>query len=255
MRARWPLIPTVGEQDAAYVPEDGLDGGRQGELTALRKVCAGGGGLPLGDFLLPLIELGAETLESNGAEDEMERRIGRFDDSHHGVNCAQWIAGLLADLVVEIFACFAGSGVVFGDAVCGFYAGATKEVGAKGTGLDEGDVDAERGELLRESFREAFDGELGGVVVAPAGGADETGDGGDVEDVTAALLAEMRQQSLGNADEAEDVGVEHRHELVFGDFFDCSGEAVAGVVDEDVDGTVGGRWLCATTETICAGSR
>ncbi len=124
----------------------------------------------------------------------------------------------------------------------GFYAGAAEEVGAEGAGLDDGDVDAERGEFGGEGFGEAFDGELGGVVEAPAGAADEAADGGEIEDVAAALFAEVRQEGAGDVDEAEDVGVEDRHELVFGDLFEGSGDAVAGVVDEDVDAAEVRRW-------------
>ena len=36
------------------------------------KSAPSGGGLPCGDFLVPLVELGAEALESDGAEDQVE---------------------------------------------------------------------------------------------------------------------------------------------------------------------------------------
>ena len=88
----------------------------------------------------------------------------------------------------------ASGSVVVGDAKGGFYARAAEEVGAEGAGLDDGDVDAEWSEFGGESFGEAFDGEFGGVVEAPASTSAETCDGGEIEDVAAALFAELWQE-------------------------------------------------------------
>ena len=125
----------------------------------------------------------------------------------------------------------------------GLDAGAAEKVGAEGTGLDDGDMDAERSEFRGERLREAFDGELAGVVVAPAGQADEAADGGEIDDVAAALLAEVRQKRTSDAHQAEDIGLEHGHELVFGDLFDRARETIARVVDEHIDRTEAGDGL------------
>ncbi len=50
-----------------------------------------------------------------------------------------------------------------------------------------------------------------------------------------ALLAQLRQNGFGEADEAEDVGLEDRHELGFGRLFDRARDAVARVIDEHID--------------------
>ena len=98
-------------------------------------------------------------------------------------------------------------------------------------------------ELGGKRLREAFYGELGGVVEAPPGRANESADRGEIDDMTGAALAEVREKGAGDADEAEDVGLEDGHELIFGSFLDGAGEAIAGVVDEDVDRAEAGSSL------------
>ena len=89
------------------------------------------------------------------------------------------------------------------------FAGAAEKVGAEGTGLHDGDVDAEGSEFCGERFGEALDGELGGVVITHARGSDEAPDGGQIENVAAALGAEMGKEGASDTEEAEDVGLEH----------------------------------------------
>ena len=62
--------------------------------------------------------------------------------------------------------------------------------------------------------------------------------------MSAVLLAEVRQKSLRYTDQAEDVGVEHRHVLIFGGFLNRSGEAVSCVVDEDIYWAMQSGGLC-----------
>ena len=181
-------------------------------------------GLPGVCFFAHGVELGAEALEGDGAEQEAERWIGRVDDLHHGVDGAERIACLLAVLIGEVAAHVAGGGVVVGDRGGGLNAGAAEEVGTEGAGLNEGDVDAERGELPGRGIRRGLLRRTWWRCRSPCRGGDEAADGREIEDVSAAPLAEVRQEGLRDVDEAEDVGVEHGHELVFGDLLDGAGE-------------------------------
>lgn len=101
--------------------------------------------------------------------------------------------------------------------------------------LDEGDLDAEGVEFVGEGFGVAFEGELGGGVEAMARDADESGEGGDVDDSALAPGAEVGQEGLGESDGAEEVGFEEVVDLVDGGFFSGAVEDGAGVVDEDID--------------------
>src|SRR5438309_6797696 len=66
-------------------------------------------------------------------------------------------------------------------------------IGAEGAGLDDGDVDAERFDFAVEDFREAFHGELRGLVGAQAWRpADASTDRRELDEVTRALLAQHR---------------------------------------------------------------
>lgn len=45
----------------------------------------------------------------------------------------------------------------------------------------------------------------------------------------------MRKNSLDHSNSTEEIRVEFSIDLFFGAFFDCAAQAVAGVVDENVD--------------------
>lgn len=110
------------------------------------------------------------------------------------------------------------------------------EVGAHRAGLDDRRAHAEVRDLFVQRFAEALDGELGGGVGALAG---ENGrdafERGDLHDVAGALAAQLRQCRPGHVEHAEDVGLELPAQLVVGDLLERAEQAIAGVVDHDVD--------------------
>jgi len=64
---------------------------------------------------------------------------------------------------------------------------AVAELGPGPAWLDDGDADAERGDLLGDGLGEAFDAPFGGVVHGVAGEGDLPAIGGDLDDPPAAL--------------------------------------------------------------------
>lgn len=86
--------------------------------------------------------------------------------------------------------------------------GARQEGRAEVARLDDGGVQAERGDLGGERLGDALEGELGGAVDAVGGVAVQAADGGDVEDGACALGAEAGKEGADGAEDAEDVDVE-----------------------------------------------
>jgi len=76
---------------------------------------------------------------------------------------------------------------------------------------------------------------FGGRVQAHVGRWQEAEHRADVDDAPAALLAHLRQYRLGNAQDAEDVGVEQRLGLADGGFLRRPEQRDAGIVDQYVD--------------------
>ena len=60
-------------------------------------------------------------------------------------------------------------------------------------------------------------------------------DGGDLDDVAAALLAQVGECGLGDPERAEQVRLDLVAELLLADLLDHPELAVAGVVDDDVE--------------------
>ena len=86
-------------------------------------------------------------------------------------------------------------------------------------------------------------------------------DGGDLDNVARALRAHDRQRGLGNPKGAEQIGFDLVARFGFAYFLDRAEQAVAGVVDHDIepaeprmrlgDGRVD-RWLSVTSSLIAA---
>ncbi len=73
------------------------------------------------------------------------------------------------------------------------------------------------------------------MVEGAAGEAELAADRADVDDPAPALAAHRRQHELGQADGAEDVGLELAADELERDGLDGAGLAVAGVVDQHAD--------------------
>jgi hypothetical protein len=76
---------------------------------------------------------------------------------------------------------------------------------------------------------------LGGGVGGHVRRGKEADHGGEVDDASASLSAQVRQDGLGHAHHTEDVDVEHVLGLRDGDFLNGADCAHAGVVDQDVE--------------------
>jgi hypothetical protein len=60
----------------------------------------------------------------------------------------------------------------------------------------------------------------------------ETGQRADIDDLPALLPAHDRQHRLHHSDDAEEIGLELGLGLVQGEFFQCPGQLIAGIVDQ-----------------------
>ena len=109
-------------------------------------------------------------------------------------------------------------------------------VGREAAGLDRGDLNAERRDLVRHHLAEAGDRELRRLVRAqPRRAAPPPADRAHLQDAAAALLAHDRQHRAGDVDDAIEIRVDLRAEVVERDVLGRVGVGVAGVVDEHVD--------------------
>ena len=191
--------------------------------------------LPGVDVVAEGVELPVEQAEGGFAEEQVQGWVVALDGGDDRFAGADGVALLLAGAGAGLATALAGSAVVVRDDGLRFEQRAAGPVGAEGSGLDDDDLDAERGELDGEGLGQAFDGVLGGVVVAGGGEADEAADGADIDDVAGSAGAHAGEDGVGGVDEAEEVGFEHGADLIVLTFFDGGEVAVAGVVDQDVD--------------------
>ncbi len=112
---------------------------------------------------------------------------------------------------------------------------AVAEPGPRAAGLDDRDADAERGDLLAHRLGEPLDAPLGGVVHRPAGERGLAAVGGELDDPAAALGPQVRQGRADQLDRAGQVGRDDVVDLVVGQLLGRAEQAVAGVIDDDVD--------------------
>ncbi|MNS73536.1 hypothetical protein D3C72_1069790 [compost metagenome] len=126
--------------------------------------------------------------------------------------------------------------VVVADAARGPHHRTTGPIGAERTRRDSGHVDAERRDFLAQHLADAFQRELAAAVPGDARQGDEAAHGGDVEDVAAAARAHVRQHGLDQRGRTEHVHFELMAQFVQRGFFEDAFVAVAGVVDQHVDG-------------------
>jgi hypothetical protein len=112
------------------------------------------------------------------------------------------------------------------------------EGAARDPRLDDDDPHAEGRDLDAQGVTDGLDGVLGRVVVPAEREGHPAAHRADVDDAPAAPLAHGREDELAHPGEAEDVGLEHRTDLVEVDLLHRAVLAVSRVVDEGADGTV-----------------
>jgi len=174
-----------------------------------------------------------------GAEDEVQRRLGRVDRLNDGGCGACGITGLFAGHLGESLVGRAGSaGVVLQPAGAAADRVLGKEVGAESAGLDQRHADSERRDFPGEGLRNPFHRHLRGCVIATAGIRRHGGHGSDVDDVPAALGPQARKRGLDYPACTVEVDGKYMLDLVVGCFLDGAQQAVAGIVDDHVDSAV-----------------
>ncbi len=115
---------------------------------------------------------------------------------------------------------------------------AARPIGSEPAGLHARELDAPLGfYFLRNGFGEALDGPLGRAVDGEHGHATLAADGGDLLDDAAGglLFTHDLHGFAGDGDEAEEIDVHLLVDLGVFELFKGTAEAVAGVVDHDVD--------------------
>src|SRR5665811_337246 len=200
-------------------------GGRQ--RCALAAVRSHGQRLPLVPGRESGLVVGGGDGQRRLTEEDPQRRVVGVHQGEHGVPGrnrvtggaapAGPVGGLFTDLVV-------------GGQRRGVLGRAAAPVGGVTTGLDEGDLDAEARNLLRERLAQTFQRPLRRVVDADGGERGDPADGGDLQDVTAALGAQEWQRRLGDPQRPEQVGLDLLAGFRLAELLDHAELAVAGVV-------------------------
>ncbi len=163
----------------------------------LWEVGTGRDALPRGNFLMPIRKFVAKARECDPAENEMQGRFRRVCGGYDRLNRFLRISRLLAGLRFQILAGLACRCRIIGQLSPSKLAGSPEEVGAKGPRLDHGHAHSEWLHFSRQCLAESFHGKLCRVVETPSRRADQSADGGQIEDMSAAALTKMRQEGAG----------------------------------------------------------
>jgi hypothetical protein len=129
----------------------------------------------------------------------------------------------------------AGQAVIVGDLAGDDRLGAGGEAGAQAARGDVGDLDPQLGHLGGQGLGQAFQRPLAGAIDAGAGPDGQARNRGDIDDPPRPTSAHGRQHGLQHRQRADDIGLELGADLVERGLLDRSDQAVAGVVDQDVD--------------------
>ena len=118
------------------------------------------------------LQCGDGGVEGLGSEHDAQRRVLDVDGGDDGGGHAGGVAGCLGGVGVEQLLEGAGGRAGVVGKCIGDLGAAVTEFGSGAAGLDDGDADTERGELLGDGFGGPFDAPLGGVVHRVAGEGD-----------------------------------------------------------------------------------
>jgi hypothetical protein len=102
-------------------------------------------------------------------------------------------------------------------------------------GLDDQDLDAQRTDFLRQRLGHSLQGEFRRGVGAEPGERQLAAHGGDVDDRADPLRPRRGQGGLNHRNRTEEHRLHDRSEFGHRGFLDGAHDAVAGVVDQDVD--------------------
>ena len=193
--------------------------------------------VPLGDFLFEGLALLAIVLQRVVAQRKVHRWLGRGGETDNSSSQLYRIARLIVAGLGGIFAHGAGGfRIVFDDLFRAHKGSAVEKVGPEITGFDRCRKDAERRELLSQSFRNAFDGELRRAVDSPTCRASEAANRREINHVARALAAHMGQDRARDLQQAKDVSIINAPRFLVTDLLHAAEKAEAGVVGQHVDG-------------------
>src|ERR1035437_6311081 len=159
------------------------------------------------EVLAQEFELAARRLQSHVPQYQPQRRVARlhhFDHCLRGANRIPWLLAAATRNCLPARTC--SFGVIF-DSVAGLLQGAPSPIRAERPRLHDHHLDPERLNLLRQCFRETFDGKLGRVIVARTREPDESANRRNINDVPAPALPHARQDRPGHVDETEEVSL------------------------------------------------
>src|SRR5580658_908190 len=129
---------------------------------------------------------------------------------------------------------------------------ASTEVSAAGARLNERKCYSEGRDFLGGRLDKALDAPLGCMVEAETGIGHLAAFRRNLQHVTTALRAQMRQAGANDADRADEIGVDLMPDLLVTDLLGGAKETVAGVVDDDIDAPQGGeRPVDYPSHTLC----
>jgi len=134
--------------------------------------------------------LGLDALDRVAAERQPQRRSFRIHQCDERIRELARVAALAVIDVGGMRAGLTDGVAVIIDLVRGArQRTVVEEVGTEETGLDHGDMDAERRHFAGQSLADALDRELGRAIDAPAGIAGIAADRGEIDDVAIATEA------------------------------------------------------------------
>ena len=125
--------------------------------------------------------------------------------------------------------------VVIGRDLVGHQGRISVEVALREARFDKSYADSKLAHLVIHGLRHPLDGVLGGRIEPHIGGWKEPEHRTDIDDPAGALRTHVRQNSFAGAQDAENVGVEHRHGLGNRAFFRRPEHGHPGIVDQHVD--------------------
>src|SRR5262245_56610435 len=138
------------------------------------------------------VELLAPQAERVFAEEQVERRVRCFDGLDDRVRRADGVARLLAAQFAQLPADGAGGRGVVGDLNRSLVRGPAGPVGAEVARLDKRHLDPQWPDFHYQALGQTLNRELGRAVVAEARERRQAANGGNVDDVAAAVLPHSR---------------------------------------------------------------
>ena len=129
---------------------------------------------------------------------------------------------------------FAHRCIIFGTSILDRGRSAGK-VSTKTTRLDDRHLDAQWTNLLGQHFRETLDAPLCGRIGRAAQRSNSAADRRKLDDVARFLLTHHRDCSLGDIDDAKQIGLDLRPEFLKAGVFNGVDIAIARIVDKDIE--------------------